>query len=67
MWFTILIIVIVIGAIIGAVCSDDGEKGAGAISGAVTAGIGCGAVMFRILLFVFGIFLIFKLFAFLFG
>lgn len=67
MWLVVLIVVIIIGAIIGAMSSDEGEKGAGAFSGAFTAGIGCAAIMFRILLFVFGIFLIFKLFAFLFG
>lgn len=67
MWLVVLIIAIVVGAIIGALSSNDKEKGEGATVGAITAGMGCGYVMIQILVFVFILFIIFKLFGFLFG
>ena len=51
MWFTILIIAIVIGGIIGAITSNDDEKGAGCLTGAAAGGVGWGYVLFHILIF----------------
>ena len=53
MWLTVLIIAIVIGGAIGFFSSKDGERGAGAIGGAIAGGVGCGQVLFQI--FIFGI------------
>ena len=53
MWLTILIIAIIIGAAIGFFGSNDGERGAGALGGAIAGGLGCGHVLFQI--FIFGI------------
>lgn len=50
MWLTILIIVIIIGAVIGFLSSNDGERGAGAIGGAMASGMGCGYILFQIFL-----------------
>ncbi len=67
MWLTILIIAIIVGAIWGFLSSDDGERGAGAIGGALVGGIGCGHVLFQILIFGFIIFVFIWLFGALFG
>ena len=53
MWLTVLIIAIIIGGAIGFFSSNDGERGAGAMGGAIAGGIGCGHVLFQI--FIFGI------------
>lgn len=49
MWLVILIVVVIIGSIIGAISSKDGEKGAGCLGGALTSGLGCGYVLLQIL------------------
>lgn len=53
MWLTILIIAIIVGAIYGFLSSNDGERGAGAVGGAIVGGMGCGYILIRI--FIFGI------------
>jgi len=53
MWLIILIIAIIVGAAIGFFSSNDGERGAGALGGAIAGGVGCGHVLFQI--FIFGI------------
>ncbi len=63
MWIWILIIVIIIGAFIGYVSSDDGERGSGAAGGGCMAGMGCGYILFQIFLFGAAIILILWLFA----
>ena len=50
-WLIVLIIAIIIGAIFGFFTSKDGERGAGAIGGAVAGGIGCGQVLFTIFIY----------------
>ena len=50
MWIWIIVIAIIIGAIWGASSSKDGERGAGAFSGALMGGMGCGYVLFQIFL-----------------
>ncbi len=58
MWFTILIIAIIIGAIIGFISSEDDEKGSGCMAGAFTGGMGCGYLLLQIFLaglFILGI------------
>lgn len=50
MWLAIIIIAIVVGGIIGACSSKDGERGQGAAGGALAGGIGCGYILFQILL-----------------
>jgi len=67
MWLTILIIVVIVGAIIGAACSNDGERGEGAFAGAFTAGSGCLYVMVQIALAALGIFFLIWIFNLLFG
>ena len=41
MWLTILIIAIIIGAVIGFLGSEDGERKSGAVGGALAGGMGC--------------------------
>lgn len=66
-WLITIIVVAIIAGIIGALSSKDGEKGEGFFSGALAGGMGCGYVIFQILLFVGGLILLFKIFGFLFG
>ena len=66
-WLIIIIVVAIIGGIIGSLSSKDGEKGEGFFSGALAGGMGCGYVIFQILLVVGGLILLFKIFGFLFG
>lgn len=65
-WLIIIIVVAIIGGIIGSLSSKDGEKGEGFFSGALAGGMGCGYVIFQILLGVGGLILLFKIFGFLF-
>lgn len=67
MWIWIIIIAIIIGAILGALNSDDGEKGAGAFSGAIAGEMGCGYILFHIFLWGAGILIILWLLSNLFG
>lgn len=67
MWFWILIIVIAIGAFIGFVTSEDGERGVGSAGGGCLAGMGCGYVLFLIFIFGAAILLVLWLFGKLFG
>ena len=67
MWFTILIIAVIIGGAIGFLTSKDGERGEGAFSGALVGGMGCGYILFQILIAGFVLFIIMALFGFLFG
>ena len=67
MWLTILIVAIIIGAAIGFFGSKDGERSAGAVSGAVAGGMGCGYVLFQIFLAGLGILFVIWLFGALFG
>lgn len=67
MWLTILIIAIIIGAVIGFFNSEDGERGSGALGGAIAGGVGCGHVLFQIFLAGLGILFIIWLFGVLFG
>lgn len=67
MWIWVIIIAIIIGAIWGALSSDEGERGTGAFSGAVMGGMGCGFILFRIFLWGLGIMLLIWLFGSLFG
>lgn len=62
MWIWVIIIAIIIGAIWGALNSNDGERGAGAFSGAIMGGMGCGFILFRIFLWGLGIMLLLWLF-----
>lgn len=65
-WLIIIIVVAIIGGIIGSLSSKDGEKGEGFFSGALAGGMGCGYVIFQILLAVGGLILLFKIFGLLF-
>lgn len=66
-WLIIIIVVALITGIIGALGSDDGEKGAGCLTGAISGGLGCGSIIFSILLVGVGLMILFKIFGFLFG
>lgn len=67
MWIVILIIAIIIGAVIGALSSNNGEKGEGAIGGAIVGGMGCGYILLQIFLWGLGILFMLWLFGALFG
>lgn len=67
MWLTILIVVIIIGAVLGFLGSKDGERGEGAVSGAIASGFGCGYILFQLFLAGLGILIIIWLFGWLFG
>ncbi len=67
MWLTVLIIAIVIGAVVGFLSSDDGERGSGAMGGAIVGGIGCAQILIRIFIFGLIIFAFIWLFGALFG
>ncbi len=62
MWLTILIIAIIIGAVIGFFNSKDGERGAGALGGAIAGGMGCGQILLQIFLAGLGILFVIWLF-----
>ena len=66
-WLITIIVVAIIAGIISALNSKDGEKKEGFFSGALAGGMGCGYVIFQILLGVGGLILLFKIFGFLFG
>lgn len=67
MWFTILIIAVIIGGAIGFLTSKDGERGDGAIGGALAGGMGCGYILFQIFIAGIVLFIIISLFGLLFG
>ena len=67
MWIWVIIIAIIVGAILGALNSESGERGAGAFSGAVMGGMGCGYILFQILIWGIGLFFMSWLFKNLFG
>ena len=67
MWFWLIVIAVVVGAIWGAISSDKGEEKAGAFSGAVAGGMGCGYILFQILIWGLGIMIMLWLFGAIFG
>ena len=67
MWLTILIIAVIIGAAWGFFSSNDGERGAGAVGGALASGMGCGYILFQLFLAGLGILVVVWLFGLLFG
>lgn len=67
MWLTILVIAIIIGAVFGFLNSKDGERGAGALGGALVSGMGCGYILFQLFIVGAVILLIVWLFGWLFG
>jgi len=66
-WLITIIVVAIIAGIIGALTSDNNEKGEGFFAGALTGGMGCGYIILQIFLYVGGLILLFKIFDFLFG
>lgn len=67
MWLTILVIAIIIGAVIGFFNSKDGERGVGALGGAMASGMGCGYILLQIFLAGLAIIFFIWLFGALFG
>ncbi len=67
MWFWIIIIAVLIGGVLGFLFSDRGEKGEGALGGAMAGGCMAAGCVWRILLVGRGIIIVLKLFSFLFG
>ena len=61
-WLIIILVVAAIGAVIGFVGSEDGKRGEGAAQGALVGAVGCGHVLFELLLWGLGIALVFWLF-----
>ena len=66
-WLIVIVIAAVVMGTIGYFSSKDGERGENAVAGAVAGAMGCGYVILRIFLFGLGIFLVVKLFGWLFG
>lgn len=67
MWIWIIIIAVIIGAIFGASSSEDGEKGAGAASGAFAGGMMAIGCLARLALAAISILIIMWLFSLLFS
>lgn len=63
----IIIVVAAICALIGYLTGDEGEKGSNAASGAVAGAMGCGYLLFRLLLFGVGLVILIRLFNAIFG
>ena len=66
-WLIVIIVAAVIMGAIGFFSSKDGERGENTAAGALAGAMGCGYVIFQIFLGVLGIFLLIKLFEWLFG
>ena len=66
-WLIIILIVAIIGAIIGFLTSKDGERGEGAAAGALTGAVGCGYVLFQLLIWGLGIWFVIWIFSSIFG
>ncbi|MBE6213987.1 MAG: hypothetical protein E7131_04830 [Rikenellaceae bacterium] len=49
-WLIVIIVAAAICGIIGFFSSKDGERGKGAAEGAVSGAVGCGAIIFQLLL-----------------
>ena len=65
-WLIVISIVAVIGGIIGFFSSNDGERGAGAASGAAAGALGCGYLIFQLFLAALSFGLLFALIGWLF-
>ena len=63
-WIWVILVVAVIGALIGYFNSGTKE---GAAEGAVTAGVGCGYIIFQIFIALVGLYVLFLLGSWLFG
>lgn len=66
-WLIIILVVAAIGAVIGFISGEDGKRGEGAAQGAIVGAVGCGHVLFELLLWGFGIMLVIWLFGAIFG
>lgn len=66
-WLYVIIAVAVIAGLIGYFSSNDGQRGEGAAQAALGGVIGCGYVLLQIFLWGLGIFIVIKLFGWLFG
>ena len=66
-WLIIILVVAAIGAIIGFLGSDEGNRTEGAIQGAIGGAIGCGHILLRLFLWGLGIAVLIWLFGAIFG
>lgn len=66
-WLIIIVVVAAIGGLIGYFASNDGERGEGALQGAVGGAMGCGYLLFQLFLWGAGIALLIWLFSAIFG
>lgn len=66
-WLIIIIIAAVICGLIGFISSNDGERGEGAIKGAIGGAMGCGYLLLQLFLWGAGIALMIWLFCAIFG
>ena len=66
-WLVIIIIAAIVCGIIGFLSSNDGERGEGALTGAIGGAMGCGYILFRLFLWGLGIALLIWLFGAIFG
>ncbi len=67
MWWVVILVVAIIGGIIGLLTSEEGERGAGFLTGLFGAGAGCGYIILQIFLFFLSIGILFAIGSFLFG
>ena len=66
-WLIIILIVAAIGAVIGFLGNNDGERGEGAVMGALGGAMGCGYLLIQLLLWGIGISFAIWLFSAIFG
>ncbi|MBQ6277897.1 MAG: hypothetical protein IJK62_14470 [Bacteroidales bacterium] len=66
-WLWVIIVIALIGGVIGFLISNDGERGSGFLGGFLTAGVGCGTIVFKIFIAVGLLLLTIKLFIWLFS
>ena len=66
-WLWVIIVAAVVCGLIGYFSGDDGERGETAFAGAAAGAIGCGTVIFQLLLAALGIYLLFSIIGWLFG
>jgi len=66
-WLIIILVVAAIGGVIGFFSGEDGNRGESAAQGAMMGAVGCGHVLFELLLWGLGIGILIWLFGAIFG
>lgn len=66
-WLIIILVVAAIGAVIGFLSSEDGNRTEGALQGCLGGAVGCGHVLFQLFLWGVGLGILIWLFSAIFG